>query len=398
MKRRKFIKDIGLVSTSLYIPGFLGCSASKKSLSAANNGKKLVIIQLSGGNDGFNCIFPHRNDDYYKLRPTIALKNNEIEYLNDEYALNKSMLPLKKYYDSGEMNILNRVGYPNPSLSHFRSMDVWHSASTNLQKPMNGWLGRYLDSECDDLVSDYAINIEDGLSLALRGANTMGIAIGQNPLLTEKMYKSQKLFQSSKTAVNSHKDLQYLYKLQNKSSHIHHNIGEALTKIRISSGFNKDHFSKKLGYITKMILSDLATKVYYVEIKGFDTHANQKNRQNKLLSSLSFGLDQFIKELKRHNLFDETLVFVFSEFGRRLSENKSKGTDHGKGNCAFLFGGKLINPGIYNELFTTPSITEKNLSYQIDFRSIYATILEKWLQSDSQAILGNNYKLLNILS
>lgn len=385
MNRRNFILQSSLASGYFMLPGFL---KPLEKLSGSDNVKKLVVIQLSGGNDWLNTVVPYKNDIYYKSRPKLALKENMLVPLEKDLALNRSMITLKDFYDTGEMAIVNNVGYPNPDRSHFRSMDIWQSASSANEYLYTGWLGRYLDASCKNYYE--GIELDDTLSLALKGKNLNGLAAKN----FERLVKENKqpffnqVTEIAKNAPLSEDNQGYLYKMLINS---HSSIDYLAEKNKIAENaadYPETQLGKQLKQVAGLIQSDVGTRVYYVSLSGFDTHAGQLNRQNNLLTVYSEALTSFIKNLKDTGKWDDTLVFTFSEFGRRVEENASQGTDHGTAGNVLLFGKNLKKKGIVNEAPNLENLDEGDVKYSVDFRSIYKNILQGWLGADANKIIS----------
>src|SRR5690606_9800688 len=344
--------------------------------------KNLVIIQLSGGNDGINTVVPYGMDLYYQKRQSIAINKSEIIKLTDLQGLNPHMSALREVYDQGHMAIINSVGYPNPDRSHFRSMDIWQTGCDSDQYLSTGWIGRYLDSDCQSCSNPHhAIEVDDTLSLAMKGQNIKGVAV-QNP---RQLYDNTRdpFF---KKALQDHKEmldednLGYLYKTMIETSSSAEYILNKSKTYNNSASYPDGTFANQLKTVAKFINSGLNTRVYYVSLSGFDTHTNQINQQGRLLKQYSEGINAFVKDLRLAGNFDDTLVLTFSEFGRRVEQNSSGGTDHGTANNIFLFGGKLKQQGIINGAPNLQNLDQGDLKYEIDFRQVYATVLDKWLQ------------------
>ncbi|HTB05685.1 MAG TPA: DUF1501 domain-containing protein [Bacteroidia bacterium] len=397
--RRDFLIRSGLASASLLLPRFLKAFEPNGRAILPEGNKKLVIIQMSGGNDGLNTIVPYRNDDYYSLRPSIAIPKTDVLTLTDELGLNPALKSLKDLYGQGYLSIINNVGYPNPDRSHFRSMDIWHSASGSDNYVSSGWIGRYLDAQCPDCKSYSAIEADDTLSLAMKGEYQKGLAV-TNP---KQLYTDaqRKLFRDVSADYNSGQPLDnpldYLYKTQAETLSSADYIYEKFKIYKTATDYPKGEFGRNLKTIAELIISGMDTRVYYVSIGSFDTHVGQKGRQEKLFEQLSDGLASFVKDLQQNNCFKDTLIMTFSEFGRRVKENASSGTDHGTANNMFLIGGALSKPGFYNEPANLVDLDEGDLKYRIDFRSVYATMLNRWLKADDNKILGAQYDYLKII-
>jgi uncharacterized protein (DUF1501 family) len=381
MKRRDFIRNSTFASAGAFlIPSFLK-PFEAMAMNELSGHKNLVVIQLSGGNDGLNTIVPYGMDAYYQKRKTIAIAQSEVVKLNEMQGLNPAMQALQEIYDQGWMNIINSVGYPNPDRSHFRSMDIWQTASDSDQFLNSGWIGRYLDSECQTCKYPYnAIEVDDTLSLALKGASKKGIAVKEPAQLfrntREPFFKD--VLDNHDQNLNED-NMGYLYKTMietySSAGYIQNTSKTYTTKFT----YPQSAFANQLKTVSKFINSGLDTRVYYVSLSGFDTHVGQKAQQGRVLQQYAEGVAAFIKDLKQNNKLDDTLILTFSEFGRRVEQNASNGTDHGTANNVFVFGGKLNKAGIYNAAPDLVNLKDGDLQYQVDFREVYATVLDKWL-------------------
>ena len=393
--RRDFLKHSALASSAVFVPQFLQ-GFSQTGLQK-ETGKSLVVIQWSGGNDGLNTLVPFKNDLYYKNRPTLGIKETEILKITDELGFNPAMPEMRELYDEGLLSIVNNVGYPDPERSHFRSMDIWQTASNSDEYLTTGWLGRYLDKYAIDQQPYHALEVDDTLSLALKGANKSGFA-SSNPKLLKRA-TSDKFHQ----AIVHHHDhdheenIAYLYKTlvdtQSSAKYL-----EEQTKIYKSTvTYPTTAIGKQLKLIAELIVSNTDTKIYYANMSGFDSHVNQKPQQERLLKRYSQAVAAFIKDLKQNDKLDDTLVMTFSEFGRRVKQNASGGTDHGTANNVYLMGGKLKKAGIFNEAPNLEHLDKGDLIYSVDFRQIYSTILKKWLDVNPEPILAQKFKFLNMI-
>ncbi len=395
MDRRKFLKDSALASSLLFVPSFL---KAFESVDATRLGyKRLVIVQLAGGNDGLNTIIPYNNDIYYNSRPRLAITKDIIK-MTDDLGFHSSLAPLRSLFDNGELSILNNVGYPNPVRSHFRSMDIWQTASDSNQYLQSGWLGRYMDMYGNKPYN--AIEMDEQLSLAMKGEHFNGIATNDYKVL----YRTAKdpFFESvhnhyNDAHLNEH-NLGYLYQtmIEAKSSakYIYEN-----TKVKLSQqDYPKNALAKQLKNVAQFINSNIDTKVFYTSLGGFDTHANQQDKQARLLSQYAESISSFVKDLKQNGTFKDTLILTFSEFGRRVKQNAANGTDHGAANNVFVIGKNLKQAGFYNNLASLKDLDSNgDLKYEIDFRSVYATILKNWMGVSTEGILNPKLKVLSFL-
>ncbi|WP_299117355.1 DUF1501 domain-containing protein [uncultured Winogradskyella sp.] len=395
MDRRKFIKDSTLASSLFFIPSFV--KAFESVASERLGYKRLVIVQLAGGNDGLNTIIPYNNDIYFNARPRLAITKGIIK-LSDDLGFHPSLAPLQSLFDNGELSIINNVGYPNPVRSHFRSMDIWQTASDSDEYLQSGWLGRYLDKHGKKPYN--AIEMDEQLSLAMKGERFNGIATNDYKVL----YKTAKdpFFKSVLTHYNdahlSEHNLGYLYQTMIEAKSSAKYIYET-TQIKASQqDYPQNKFAKQLKNVAQFISSDIDTKVFYTSLNGFDTHANQQNTQTRLLKQYAESVSAFVKDLKHNQKFEDTLILTFSEFGRRVKQNAANGTDHGAANNVFVIGKNLRKPGFYNDLVSLSNLDSNgDLKYEIDFRTIYATILSHWLKADDTIILNNNFEKLNFI-
>ena len=394
MKRRDFLKQSTFASGLFFVPQFLKAFEQLPNKTFSN--KKVVIIQLKGGNDGLNTVVPFNNDIYYQQRNNIALKQNDLFKISDEVGLHKSLKPLQNLYNKGFVSIINNVGYPNPNLSHFRSTDIWQTASDSNEFLQNGWVGRYLDHTKGNPFS--AIEVDDSLSLMLKGKTQNGLAITDPKMFYNSMKAPffNNVVSNYNDAHLSEHNLGYLYNtmIDAKSSAKH--IFEKSKTKSTTAEYPKNIFGKQLKTISQFINSGLETQVYYAGLSGFDTHANQTNTQARLLKLYAESMEVFVDDLQKNNTFDDVLILTFSEFGRRVQQNASGGTDHGTANNVFLIGGNLKKKGFYNSAPDLKKLDKGDLIYQVDFRKIYATILEDWLDASPTKILGKRFEKLII--
>lgn len=396
MKRRDFLKQSTLASSLFFIPGFLKAfeNVSPKSFGY----KRLVMIQLAGGNDGLNTIVPFTNDDYYRSRPKIALQKNDLIPVSDSLGFHASLLPLKKLYDQGNLTVINNVGYPNPDRSHFRATDIWQTASNSNQYWQTGWVGRYLDAYGSNAYN--AIEIDDSLSLLMKGENINGIAT-QNPTnlfkLSEDPYFKNVLNHYNDEHLSEH-NLGYLYKTMIDAKSSSKYIFEKNKIASNNADYPSNQFANQLKTTAKLINSGLETRVFFSSLGGFDTHANQLISQKRLLDIYATSIEAFVNDLKKQGTFNDTLIVTFSEFGRRVKENAGNGTDHGAASNVFIIGNQLKKQGFYNDLASLSDLDSNgDLKYTVDFRTIYASILQNWLAVNDEQILQQKFNSLDFI-
>lgn len=394
--RRTFLKNSAVIaSSSLLTPRFL--MAAEENMISDYQGKKLVVVQLNGGNDGLNTFVPYRDDIYYQLRPRIGIDPDQVIQLTDELGMNAGMNALQLLYDNGELLIINNVGYPNPDRSHFRAMDIWQSASDSHVYLKTGWLGRMLDASCPPDAGPYfGLESSEMLSLALKGKRMKGMAIEDINRL-HRIAKDPFLDDITTVHYNQGDTLDYLYKTLSDTKMSVAYLKEKADLYKSTVTYPENELAHNLSGIAQLINAGAETKVYYASIAGFDTHANQTVRQNNLLERVSQSLAAFVDDLRKGEQLDSTLILVFSEFGRRVKENASMGTDHGTANNVMILGGNLKKSGFLNEGPNLLNLADDDLIYSVDFRRIYATLLENFLEVDSKAVLGRSYEKLTFI-
>ena len=395
LKRKEFLQIGSLATASMMMPKFLK-AFEKKSMVPPGN-KVVVVIQFNGGNDGLNTVIPVTNDIYFRERNTIAIKKESALAINTDVGLHPSLTALKGLYDDGNLAILNNVGYPNPDRSHFRSMDIWQSASASNQYWNTGWLGRYLDAQCKNCTKPtYALELDDTLSLALKGNDSNGLAF-KDP---RRLYSTsnEKFYRDINAAhKDEHTAVDYLYKTMSETLSSADYIFQQSKLHPSTQAYPASGLGKDLKTIASLILSEINTKVYYLSLGSFDTHANQQNQQKRLFDEFNDAVKAFTTDMKTNGRFDDVLMMTFSEFGRRVSQNASNGTDHGTANNMFFMGGALKQKGLLNDMPNLSDLSEGDLKYKVDFRNVYATVINKWLGVDDKEILGGSFERMNFI-
>lgn len=365
----------------------------------------LVIIQLSGGNDGLNTVIPFSDDAYHRARPNIGIPAKSVLRLDDHIGLNPRMPQLARLFGEGRATVMQGVGYPNPNRSHFRSMEIWQTASDSSKSESHGWIGRYFDNCCQGQDPAIGVSLGDQMPQAFSAATPMGIAL-KNPRQFRFAEDDDIDMQSTNEggsvgalAGNTQSDLDPLHYIERVALDAQvssDRIAEIAGRHRDSPAYPKSKLAQDLQLIAQLIAGSMPTRVYYAGMGGFDTHANQAGQQDLLLGQLDDALAAFTADLRAQKNFDRVAIMTFSEFGRRVAENGSGGTDHGTAAPMFLLGGS-IRPGLAG---ITPSLTNLDagdLKYTVDFRSVYATLLEKWLRAPSAKVLGRQFPLLDFI-
>jgi len=380
----------------------------------------LVVIQLSGGNDGLATVAPLDNDDYRRARPQIALTQNLLSLgQGSGVALHPDLVSFKDLFDQGQLAVIQGVGYPNPNRSHFRSMEIWQTADP-LNPPKDGWLGRYFDAQCSGIDPKSApdpkaaINIGAISPLALQGEKFAAVSF-QNPQAYQWFAGNRSVDKRMRDTFNSVNDLKttgsdalastgnptldFLERTALDAQLSSQEILAVTTKYKGGVAYPATPLGQQLQMVAQMIAGGLKTRVYYVSLGGFDTHTNEKQQHDRLMQVLSAGVGSFMKDLKAQGNDKKVVVMTFSEFGRRVTENASHGTDHGTAAPMFVFGSS-VKGGVYgNHPSLRPhDLDQGDLKFHTDFRSVYATILNDWLKADSTQILGANFKTLPLLA
>ncbi len=395
IKRKQFLQVGSLATASFMLPKFL--KALEKPMMVPTGNKVVVVIQFSGGNDGLNTVIPIQNDIYYRERPKLGIAKQQAVRLTDEVGLNPALAAFKDLYADGSLGILNNVGYPNPDRSHFRSMDIWQTASSSSDYTNTGWIGRYLDAQCNGCIKPtQALEIDDILSLALKGETNNGLAF-KDP---RRLYSTSNEKYFKDIAADHHKGEEtadYLYKTMSETLSSADYIFQQSKLYPTVETYPSTGLGKDLKTIATLIKSDINTKVYYVSLGSFDTHVNQQEQQKRLFTELNDAIKAFCNDLKKSNRFQDVLMMTFSEFGRRVSQNASGGTDHGTANNMFFISGGLKEKGILNALPDLADLNEGDLKHTVDFKDVYATVLNKWLGANDKLILGKQCNYLQFI-
>ncbi len=276
-------------------------------------------------------------------------------------------------------------------------MDIWQTASKSDEYIYTGWLGRYLDAQCSGCNKPtQALEVDDVLSLALKGINNKGLAV-KDP---KRLYSTSNVKYFKEINADHQKGeetVDYLYKTMSETISSAEYIFQQSKLHPSSQNYPLTELGKSLKTIASLILSDINTKVYYVSLGSFDTHVNQENQQKRLFTELDGAVSAFVKDIKLNNRFDDVMLMSFSEFGRRVSQNASGGTDHGTANNMFFVSGGLKEKGILNAMPNLSDLNDGDLKHQVDFKDVYATVLNRWLGADDKKILGEQYEYLQFI-
>ena len=393
--RRQFLRQSTIAAAgTFFIPQFLKAYANAAPYA---EGRVLIIVQLSGGNDGLNAVIPYADDRYYQNRPTLGITKDNLWQATDTLGFHNELGILRQLYEAGELSVVNNVGYPDPDRSHFRSMDIWHTASDANEFLSTGWLGRYLDAQ-SALAPYAAIELNDTLSLALKGQQARGFAMRNTRQLRNSTRNPLIQAINEGQPQHDHETVGYLYKtLADTISSANYLYETSVKQGKAGNDYPGGPLGRSLKQIADLMTGGCTSHIYYADMGGFDPHVNQKNQQERLFKQYSEAMTALVTDLKKHNLWNKTLVMTFSEFGRRVAENGSRGTDHGAANNVYLMGGQLKKPGFYNEGPDLGQLHHGDLKHSVDFRQIYATLLNDWLQVPLGQSLGTPFDPLSIV-
>ncbi len=406
--RREFLtwgtKGIGLLAFSQFAPSFLVQSTLAATPTPEKDRSILVLVQLAGGNDGLNTVIPYEDPEYYRLRPTIGIKKEDAIRLTDTLGLHPSLSALHSLMNEGRAGIVQNVGYPNPNHSHFRSGEIWETASNSDQNLPSGWIGRFLDNACGGAPGTagtggdpVAVHVSNELPQSFQSRypqSTFGLRGGGNRNNRENLAFLEKLVKHDDHEANA--NASFLRATMMDALVTEQRVQKVLGGYRAESTYPGNGFAQSLRNVAALIASGMSTRVYFVSLGGFDTHSNQANNHANLLRTLSEGLAAFQKDLIAKKLDSQVLTMTFSEFGRRPNENESRGTDHGTAAPLFVMGSQVKSP-LHG---TPPSLKlqkNRDLEFSTDFRQVYATVLDKWFACPTDQVLGKTYEPLSFL-
>jgi uncharacterized protein (DUF1501 family) len=407
--RRDFLKgSIGALSLSMIAPGFLfGNNGS--AFAQSSSSRILVIVQLDGGNDGLNTLVPYTDKIYYAARPTLAVPEASVLKVNDKIGFNPVMTKFKALFDQGKIAVVQNVGYPDPDLSHFRSRVIYHRADPTTQEETQqlGWLGKYADLKLSSSTNPLSVvNFGNSLPKDLVSDKVIAPSINNFSLYqfaTDPKYtadRNNQIDAFKKANLIGSEDAQFKYVGDTGIDAFDSSLSlqEGIKKYTPGITYGTDELSRDLQMTAQVIAGNLGTQIFHVQMNGFDTHSQQKEEHEQLLNALSDAFSAFYNDLVRLNKANDVLVLAFSEFGRRVRENGSEGTDHGA-SCPMFIMGNAVKGGIYGE---SPSLSNLdsagNTRFDIDFRSVYSTVLSDWLQTDPTAVLGGRFENIGFIN
>ncbi len=404
LSRRDFLSrtaaGASFISLSGAAPG-LFVRAAQSAEAADQNDHVLVVVELAGGNDGLNTVVPFEDDLYYKNRPTLGIAKDQVLRLTDQVGLHPAMGLTQEPFKDGKLAIVQGVGYPEPNRSHFRSMEIWHTASTAAKAPTTGWLGRMLDTWFDPEEVDglRALSFTGGLPQAMQADKWSVPVIQQLETFaggTEPNARDKLLRRLSTQGKSGGDAIGFVRRQADAVFRTAEKLRDAAAKyqsdVQYPPGLG-DAFRRAAQIIT----ADLGVRLLFLSQGGYDTHSQQAGAHQALLGELSGSLAAFQHDLEKQSVADRVIVMVFSEFGRRVDENASQGTDHGAAGCMFLAGAK-VKGGLTGSHPSLEKLGDGDLIHSVDFRSVYATLIDKWLGCPAERLLGQRFPVLDLIN
>ncbi len=444
--RREFLRSTVLGSAVAWtVPAFLANTFAALQADAADSSTQivtgkdstiLVVLQMAGGNDGLNTVVPYSNDFYHRARPKIGLSADKILKLNDAIGFHGAITGFKNLYDSGNLAVVQGVGYPNPNRSHFRATEIWQTASDSDKIEKYGWLGRYFDNACSGADPTVGVTIGNQLPEAFFAKKPKGICFN-NPQsyrfmangATEESYKKLNELEmssplpdggpgmtpdeNSSDMLNSGgsiaslpagmpmtggRAVDFIERTALDAQMSSDQVRDVAARVQNKAVYPGSVLGNSLKLVAKLIGGGLPTRIYYVSQGGYDTHTNQVNTQQRLLQDLGDSTKAFVDDMKAQGNMQRVLVMTFSEFGRRVNENANGGTDHGAAAPIFIVGNK-VKAGLLGRYpsLAPEDLFEGDIKYNVDFRNVYAGVLENWLKTKSAPILGRQFEPLQFV-
>jgi uncharacterized protein (DUF1501 family) len=388
LTRRDFLRTSSLLALAPTVPAFLARAVAGGA--GPRDGRALVVVQLDGGNDALNTVVPFADPNYARLRPTLAQRRNNLVRLNDALGLHPALGPLDNLLQAGHLGIVPGVGYPNPSRSHFQSMDIWHSARFDPADHVSyGWLGRVLDPSGGSMCLINGSGTPEGMPLALRGrrSRAMGLTSIEEVLLANGA--------AARRAVGPEPadDLLTYVRRQALDGYAAADQLAALSRDREAGRYPTSGLGRRLELVARLLKANLAARVFYTFQAGYDTHAAQATTHIFLLQEFAGAVAAFFDDLRRARLADRVVLLAFSEFGRTIRENGSRGTDHGSAGCVFL-AGPGVRGGVCGTMPSLTDLVQGEPRMTTDFRQVYATVLQDWLGLAAEEAVGGRFTRL----
>ncbi len=393
LSRRELLQALSAMSVSAALP----LSAQAK---PADDNRILVVVELTGANDGFNTLVPYGDDNYYKLRPNLGIRANKLRKIDDMHGFSPGMAGFERLFKNGQMAVVHGCGYDNPSYSHFTSAAYWHTGAPNGGEPY-GWLGRLADAIDPQLTPNFLINIDERQSLAVRAARHVPVVFDDPERFGRKgLYQSRALLDkgTGDDANHSNASQQFLEDVAQSARQASVQVRQAWNNYKTPIDYGI--LSMDLPKVAAMIHARLPSRIYHTAYRhnAFDTHVHQGELHQRLLTYVSDGISGFMQDMKRIGRDKDMTLMVYSEFGRRPAENTSLGTDHGTANHVYVIG-QPVKGGHYGQ---APDFTrlnaEGNVNPTVDFRRVYATVAQQWMGADSAALLNGKFETLPVFA
>ncbi len=403
--RRKFLQTSTMGAAAIGIGAALPKCFAQAATARGAAERILVVVQMSGGNDGLNTVIPYSNDDYRAARPKLAVPKNDVLKCDDDSGFHPSMSSVYDLFQKNKFAVIRSVGYDQPNRSHFESMDIWHTCRRKDEPRPDGWLGRFLDTQPKATGGDVpALHLgHEQQPFALTSTQVRVPTVrelAEFQLRGNDRQSLRMLLEENKATEDysgSNELLDFLQSSTSSAISASKRVTEAAQSYRSEVKYPETELGKKLRVVAQLIDAGLTTRVYYVQHDGFDTHAQQAQTHTILLRQWSDAVGALVRDLADHNHEQRVCVMTFSEFGRRVSENASEGTDHGAAGPMFLCGGG-IKSGIIGKLPNLTDLQDGDLKHEHDFREVYASVLKDWLGTDPTAILGESYSPLPLFA
>lgn len=397
--RRDTLRAGLLGSVGLALPLGFQRSALAAAAGSARGDRILVVVEQTGGNDGLNTVVPYRSDAYYRARPTIAIPRAQVLALDDDIGLHPSLVGLRKVWDAGQLAIVQGCGYPNPERSHFKSMEYWHTATPHVPEP-DGWVGRFADARWPASEQNLIVNLAERQSFAVESRLHAPIVFQDPDRFVRAAGADQAPVYASlleRDDAEGRSELAFLRQISRTAARSSGRVREAIeaysTPISYGSQSQAASLATDLRNVAALIEAGFETRLFYVNMSGFDTHVSQVQNQRPLLMYVGDALEAFLKDLRRIGRAGDVAVMMFTEFGRRVDENRSGGTDHGTATPVYVLG-ETVRGGLYGEYPSLERLDANgDLVMSVDFRRVYATLIERWMgHADSESILRGRYE------
>lgn len=403
--RRDFmISGLTATASGIIVPPVLAKGVYAAAADGIHNDRVLVVLQLAGGNDGLNTVVPYADPAYMQVRPTIGITPDKVLRLNSAVGLNPALASLKTMYDSGHVAIVQGVGYDKPTYSHFEGMYVWEHADP-AREQADGWLGRLLAAQLDtqghpltacalaETTTPPEMNAPQAIVSVIDSGPTYDVAGSE-----QHRSAAPALYRKTPGVYGALFD-QALATAETGIAAVHQSTATYKPAVPYTAGATRaaaDPLATSLQLAASMVTTQPTVKICHLMLNGFDTHQNESARQDALLASFDTSVSAFMQDIAAHGMADRVVLMTWSEFGRRVAENGSKGTDHGAAAPVFLLGAP-VKGGLYGEAPSlTNTIDSGNLKYTVDFRSVYQTVIRDWLQGDAGSVLHGSYPELGL--